>query len=256
MRRTWLFVPSRPPVPSGDGRSCVRGGTGRRRGGGRPDGAIAGFWHGAPRRGKDAAMLVLVDQDGVLADMERNVYESLRRGRPDIPAVNPADRQEFYVVNDYPPEHRAAIQALIEAPGFYAAHPLMAGAKAALCGMLERGYDVRICTSPLIPWEHCVPEKFAWIEEHLGAEWLRRTVLTKDKTLVRGDVLIDDKPAIAGSYVPVFEHLVFDAPYNQSAGGRRITWDTWQEVLAAVERELEGGVVAERRAADGDGAGR
>lgn len=185
-------------------------------------------------------MLVLVDQDGVLADFERNVYDSVRRAHPGIRPVHPDERREFYVVRDYPDEHRAAVQALLEAPGFYADHPVMDGAKEALFGMLEDGHDVRICTAPLFPWVNCIPEKFAWIDAHLGPEWVARTVLTKDKTLVRGDVLIDDKPAITGAYVPIFEHLVFDAPYNRGAPGRRITWSDWREVLSEVDGALAG----------------
>ena len=36
------------------------------------------------------------------------------------------------------------------------------------------------------------------MEEHLGSEFTKRVILTRDKTLVRGDVLIDDKPTIGG----------------------------------------------------------
>ena len=36
-----------------------------------------------------------------------------------------------------------------------------------------------------------------------------------DKTLVRGDVLIDDKPHVTGSNAPTWQHLLYDAPYNR-----------------------------------------
>jgi len=50
-----------------------------------------------------------------------------------------------------------------------------------------------------------------------GPSWVDRIVLAKDKTLVRGDVLIDDKPEVTGSLCPSWEHLVFEAPYNVTA---------------------------------------
>lgn len=62
--------------------------------------------------------------------------------------------------------------------------------------MLKVGHDVQICISPLTPWHCCVAEKYAWVEQYLGAEFTQRMILTKDKTLIRGDVLVDDKPII------------------------------------------------------------
>jgi hypothetical protein len=41
---------------------------------------------------------------------------------------------------------------------------------------------------------------------------VNRVILTHDKTLVRGDVLIDDKPGITGNMIPAWKHLVFDSP--------------------------------------------
>jgi 5'-nucleotidase len=42
--------------------------------------------------------------------------------------------------------------------------------------------------------------------------------------------LIDDKPEVTGSLVPSWQHLVFEAPYNTVAIGRRINWSNWQQV--------------------------
>lgn len=42
---------------------------------------------------------------------------------------------------------------------------------------------VFLCTSPLTGSRWCVPEKLAWVENHLGASWLDRIIIAKDKTL-------------------------------------------------------------------------
>jgi|ERR1017187_6863310 hypothetical protein len=88
------------------------------------------------------------------------------------------------------------------------------------------------------PW--CVPEKLAWVQHHLGGSWLRRTVITSDKTLV-GDrlqpcVLVDDRPEIKGvASPPPWTHVLFDAPYNQGQPGPRLSaWADWREVLEPV----------------------
>ena len=41
-------------------------------------------------------------------------------------------------------------------------------------------------------------------------------ILTKDKTLVRGEVLIEDKPNIIGGVSPVWKHIFYDALYNRN----------------------------------------
>lgn len=90
---------------------------------------------------------------------------------------------------------------------------------------------MRICTAPTTRYRNCVLEKHEWVEEHLGLEWVGRMVLTRDKTLVRGAVLIDDRPDISGAMTPEWQHVVFDAPYNRHLPGPRMTWATWREVL-------------------------
>ena len=181
-------------------------------------------------------MLVLVDQDGVLADFDRVFDLAWRERFPERDLVEPASRKNFYLRDDYPAEYRADIKQVQASAGFILGLPPVPGALAAMDDMLAAGHDVRICTAPLTEFTHCVTEKYQWVQDNLGPEWVRRIVLTKDKTLVRGDVLIDDKPQVTGCLAPTWEHVVFEAPYNLGAVGRRINWDTWRRVLAEVER--------------------
>jgi 5'-nucleotidase len=60
-----------------------------------------------------------------------------------------------------------------------------------------------------------------WVESRFGAGWAERTIITKDKTMVNGDVLIDDKPEVKGLCNPSWEHILFDQPYNQEVVGKR-----------------------------------
>ncbi|WP_189535915.1 5' nucleotidase, NT5C type [Paludibacterium paludis] len=176
-------------------------------------------------------MLILVDQDGVLADFERGFYDTWRAGGHDFPGIEPAARRCFYVRDDYPREYREKVDAICAAKGFYLDLPPVEGAVAAMRAMLEMGLDVRICTSPLQRYRHCVPEKYEWVERHLGTEFVSRLILTRDKTLVHGDILVDDKPEITGVRTPDWWHVVFDQPYNRHIGGARATWADWQSVL-------------------------
>jgi 5'-nucleotidase len=178
-------------------------------------------------------MLILVDQDNVLADFDGGFLAAWRETHPDAPFIPHSQRRAWNVRDDLPAEHQAAAVALYSREGFFGNLAPIAGGREALFAMLDLGWDVRICTSPIREYRHCVAEKFAWVEAHLGSEWLDRIVLTADKTLVHGDWLIDDKPDIHGGRVPSWRHALFDAHHNRHIGhGLRIDWSNWREVLS------------------------
>ena len=133
---------------------------------------------------------------------------------------------------NYHEEHRALIHEITMRKGFFRNLPIIPGAKEALEFLLSEGHEVRIVTAPKIEHTPCVPEKYAWVEEHLGIDWVRRLILTYDKTFVHGDLLIDDKPKITGARTPTWEHVLYDQPYNQECLQRRLTWSNFKGVLA------------------------
>ena len=62
---------------------------------------------------------------------------------------------------------------------------------------------------------------------------MARTILTTDKTLVHGDVLVDDSPSWAGPKSLQFHHVRYDQPYNRGVAGARLErWGDWRQVLA------------------------
>ncbi|MBI4148301.1 5'-3'-deoxyribonucleotidase [Candidatus Woesearchaeota archaeon] len=175
-------------------------------------------------------MRVLVDMDGVLADFEQGVYNALCDQYSHIPHIPLEQRTTFHVKAQYPPEHQSTVEAIYVAKGFYANLSPVAGSLEALTQLREQ-HDIFICTSPLLKNKHCIPEKYEWVEKHLGREWLDRVVITKDKTLVLADILVDDNPTIEGCEKPTWEHILYDQPYNRSVDKRRLTWRNWRDVL-------------------------
>ncbi|MBP8973451.1 MAG: 5'-3'-deoxyribonucleotidase [Anaerolineae bacterium] len=177
-------------------------------------------------------MRILVDMDGVLADFERGFEEAWRAVYPDLPVVPAAERRHLLVQDEYPPEWRGHVHAIFHAPGFFRALPPVPGGRGALEALLALGCDVRLCTTPLLDYRHCVVEKYEWVERELGPAWLDRLILTRDKTIIRADVLIDDRPQLDGTDAPTWEHILYDQPYNRTdRGKRRLTWQTWRAVL-------------------------
>lgn len=177
--------------------------------------------------------LILLDQDSVLADFERGAHDAWQQRYGEaMPVAQP--RRHFYLRDDLPEKAQAQWQSLYRSAGFFASLPPVEGAIAAAQQLLAAGNDVRICTSPILDYAHCVREKFDWVAQHLGGDWVERIILTRDKTWVRGDVLIDDKPEISGSLKPVWRHVVYDQSYNRHIRAERVRWadkDSWAQWL-------------------------
>ena len=177
-------------------------------------------------------MVILVDQDDVLADFDAHFVTRWRAQYPHEFCLPPAERAHFYLRDDYPPRLAPQIAGIYTCPGFFRDLPPMPGGIEAVREMIALGHTLRICTSPIDDYEHCVSEKIQWVERHLGRAFTKNIILTSDKTFVRGDLLIDDKPEIRGAYTPVWEHVVFDRPYNRCVNGqRRLDWTNWRAVL-------------------------
>jgi 5'(3')-deoxyribonucleotidase len=90
-------------------------------------------------------------------------------------------------------EHNFTGDQVKRLPGAYAemeAKPLAIASVRSLIGM---GHDVWIATKPPTGIPYAYADKVRWILEYLP-ELKRKIVITHDKSLLLGDVLIDDRP--------------------------------------------------------------
>ncbi|TKC53524.1 hypothetical protein EI555_014980 [Monodon monoceros] len=92
---------------------------------------------------------------------------------------------------------------------------------------------------------------YHWVEKHLGPQFVERIILTRDKTVVLGDLLIDDKDTIQGQEeTPSWEHILFTCCHNQHLAlppprRRLLSWrDNWKEIIdskrGALQRDRTG----------------
>jgi 5'(3')-deoxyribonucleotidase len=109
---------------------------------------------------------IYVDMDGVLCDFKQGVRLAQLKNRD----------QPF-------PQSRW---------GFFLELQPIAGAIEAY-QKLEDKYDVWILTRPSFKNINCYSEKAKWVQDHLGDRVLAKTILIPDKSLVKGDYLIDDQ---------------------------------------------------------------
>uniref|UniRef100_A0A4X2KS30 5',3'-nucleotidase, mitochondrial n=1 Tax=Vombatus ursinus TaxID=29139 RepID=A0A4X2KS30_VOMUR len=210
---------------------------------GSPGALVRSSSSGGPARGRP--LRVLVDMDGVLADFEGGFLKKFRARYPDKPYIALEDRRGFWVSDQYGqlrPELSEKAISIWESKNFFIELEPLPGAVEAVKEMARlENTDVFICTSPIKKYKYCPNEKYAWVEKHFGQEFLEQIVLTRDKTVVSGDLLIDDRPDITGwprsGPNPSWEHILFTSCHNrhlqlQPPHRRLHSWtDDWKAIL-------------------------
>lgn len=187
-------------------------------------------------------MLIGLDMDGVIAD-----WDGYLDGQLDlVPELAQFPRQPHRGWNDYKttaPEHKKLVYKILEHPEFYPNLPAMPGAVDAIKKMREDGHDIVFVSSPWVSNPMGFQAKADWLKRHVGS-WARENLfLGGDKTLVRCDVLVDDKPVMKGRYIdtPPWTRVFFDQSYNSMLPGPRIlnwTDGSWEGVLYGLAESL------------------
>lgn len=180
---------------------------------------------------KVAPPVILLDMDGALLDWDKR-FMQLWADR------SPLDRSQSYFMEDCVPKEfrQEAIDTFMQ-PGFFEYLEPMEGALEALKEMEQDGLKLYICSAPLKFSKYCAQEKLNWVMKNLGEKWLDRTILCQDKTMVAGDILIDDKPfeflSPGGKHTTAaWKQIVFDAPYNRQLRlPRMFRWRDWRNFL-------------------------
>ena len=173
---------------------------------------------------------ILVDMDGVLVDWGASYDMNLDAfGHMSLDIPRHEQQTSFNLYENMDEHQVGVINAVMSLLDYGSMKPIPGGAEA-LEGMLDFGHEVMLCTSPWLGNPTCISGKFKWVEKHLGAKWVDKVILTRDKTVVNGSWLIDDKPDIHGYQAnPAWTQIIFDQPYNRdiTSQPRLKSWADW-----------------------------
>lgn len=206
----------------------------------------------AGRRALAPRPVMLLDVDGVLADFDAKMSRVLS-----WPTIEPGDRMEWDLFADL--ERLGGAQAAERARAicddvsnqFWQGLPLMHPELPSKLDELRKTHRLVAAASP---WPGCVHWAYTrrqWLTQlSFGVE---DVVVARDKSLLCGDVFLDDKPEHVAAWQrahPTGRAVLYDAAYNHGfEWSRRFTWaDSLDGLLRAPARFY---IAYDRRDPDG-----
>lgn len=185
--------------------------------------------------------IVLVDMDGVLVDFDGWLHE-----RRDLwPSLNPdrSQQQHYFLTDEVTKADAKIMRETVNTSRIFLEALPMPGALAGVWALAEEA-DVWICTKPLEANRNCRDDKGAWLRRHLGPEFEQKCIITPDKGLVHGAVLLDDHPKPAHIARATWTPLVYDQPFNGPGSDYQfMAHYNWSQpienILAVAERNLQ-----------------
>jgi 5'-nucleotidase len=180
-------------------------------------------------------MRILLDLDGVVTNWGKKYDELLDKLNYDtIPRTS--ELRQYNLMHDMMPTQRWEINDVMDTPGFYRYLEPIEGAVGGVLDLWELGHEIFFVTRPWAGNPACATEKTEWVAEHFGQWGVERLIITYDKTLVSGDILVDDKPNVSGIQQPTWKQILFAQPYNRIEGrsGDNDIVDDWADLLALI----------------------
>lgn len=154
---------------------------------------------------------LLIDMDGVIADTMGGMLDYIEEHNGHSLAHEDIKDYWFSGLE----KEKEDIMAAMRTKGFYRHLDVITGAVRGVKRLREEyNGNVYVCSSPMAGAEGCENDKREFLAEHFDEDFAREAIITPDKSLVLGRVIIEDNPNLpAGPWQPV----MFDQPYNRMA---------------------------------------
>lgn len=158
--------------------------------------------------------IILLDMDGPLADFDLHFWERCTADGHQFDVAHPSLQHHRFFTEHIPNRReRSAARQMVDTSGWFRSLPVTPGAIEGVEALRSAGHEVWVCTKPLEVNPTCRDEKAAWLAEHMPF-LERRLIIAPDKSLIYGDVLLDDAPKMEWLPLALWRPVVFSAPYN------------------------------------------
>ncbi|NMC41955.1 MAG: 5'(3')-deoxyribonucleotidase [Bacteroidales bacterium] len=162
---------------------------------------------------------ILVDIDGVLADVYSRLYELHKAVTGE--SLNTEDVAGKLEEEAFPLQRQWVMSA-----GFFRNLPVMPGSIESVRKLNEKYHVVIISLATEFPTS--LTDKQYWLHEHFPFITWRQIVFCGDKSLVKADILIDDHPKNLDTFEG--ETIMFTQPHNLYLTTRHRRADSWSEI--------------------------
>ena len=179
--------------------------------------------------------VVLIDIDSTLNNFQEHFIREFLKKYPDFAEKLPEEPVHFDILKVDKPKGLE----ILTADGFTEGMVPLPGAVEAVHELEKRGHTVFFCTALVTDTSNAMRDRVQWIGKWFGEKWMKRVIFALDKTMVRGDFLIDDSPfKTKGTQTPLWKLIVFDVKYNRGEEyyGRIFGWKDLDKLFNLIEQ--------------------
>jgi 5'-nucleotidase len=176
-------------------------------------------------------MILLLDMDGPLADFDAYFWQVCTDQGWGFDITTPAEQRHRFFDEHLPVKtHRKLAREMINGTPWFRDLPVTPGAVAGVHELMSV-FDVWVCTKPLEANQWCASDKAAWIVRHFPA-LTSKLIMAPDKSMIVGDILLDDAPHPGWYEHAAWRPVIFTAPFNRdgSKWANLPSW-TWGDPL-------------------------
>ncbi len=165
--------------------------------------------------------------DDVLANASKKIlatFNSINNSSYTEEYFEKVNFYEFLKVGNYP-----QLKPYLEEKGFFRDFEVMPGAQSAI-EALSKKYEIYI-VSAAMEFPNSLLEKYEWMQEHFPAISWRNIVLCGDKSLIKGEIMIDDHEKNLVTFSG--QKILFTAMHNHHIEGytRLNNWGEWEAMV-------------------------
>ena len=189
--------------------------------------------------------IVLIDLDGVCADFNGAAWDFCNLNGLIVNCEQGQERHHYLTDHIQNKNHRRLLRDHIDnTPFFRDLNPI----EGAIDGVrrLAELVEIWLVSKPLEVNSTCHSDKHNWVTKHLP-ELSDRLILAGDKSLVNGDILLDDAPKPKWFPRADWQPVVFNQPYNCHAKSDlydlvHFDWEDPIEYLIELAQDARNGV--------------